>query len=195
LNADDLDIIAINVSPHLLKASIIAELVAKEGAQKWVEMLDPMIEWMANNPEAFMTAGLDTFCSILEKSDENLHVLVPKILRILYKVFTEREDISEQTREKILMLVFLCIGKVAWAEYEEPTVVQRCLGETYSAWMSIFTSVLHTSPEKLLGPKLQIFKILCILFRDIKSLSAQSTQGFVFTLFKCLKKYLENFIW
>lgn len=60
--------------------------------KKWNQLLEPMITWMNSNKEHFIQAGLDSFCVIFEKSDDRIHLLVPKMMKVLYQMFT-REDV------------------------------------------------------------------------------------------------------
>ena len=67
-------------------------MIARDGIKKWVQLLEPMISWMNSKKEHFMVAGLDSFCVIFEKSDDRVHLLVPKMMKALYEMFT-REDV------------------------------------------------------------------------------------------------------
>ena len=93
------------------------------------------------------------------------------------------------------MLVFLCFGKISWAVDVDDDAVTRCLEPVYDAWMGAFKAVLTHDTESNLGLKMQIFKILSVLFRDIKSYGSRSVQDFVFSMFKCLKSYQEYYTW
>jgi hypothetical protein len=93
------------------------------------------------------------------------------------------------------MLLYLSFGKFTWAEGVNDSIVQDCLGATYDIWMSLFISTLSTSPSKNLGLKLYIFRILSILFRDLRSFASKSFNQYIFILFKAVKDYLPIYLW
>lgn len=73
--------------------------------------------------------------------------------------------------------------------------MNECLSTTYDIWMSLFISTLSTSPSKNLGLKLYIFRILSIIFRDLKSYASKSFNQYIFILFKAVKDYLPIYLW
>ena len=93
------------------------------------------------------------------------------------------------------MCLYLCFNRVSWAEDTNDQVLRDCLGPTFNSWMGMFNTILATSASKMVGAKIQIFKILNVIFRDIKSYGATCIQTFMFSVFKGLQSYLEIYLW
>lgn len=51
------------------------------------------MDWMNSKKEKFMIAGLDTFCVVLENGSDDFHLLIPKLMGVLYSMFTN-ENVS-----------------------------------------------------------------------------------------------------
>lgn len=101
-----------------------------------------------------------------------------------------------------MILFYLSLTKLAWAENTDPKVLQACLEGTYDSWVGLFTSILSTEPHKIVGLKMQVFRvaistnqILCVIFRDLKVYAARSLQQLIFLIFRCLKSYFPLFVW
>ena len=99
------------------------------------------------------------------------------------------------------MLLYLSLTKLSWADGTDPDLLRSCLESTYESWIGLFTSILSTEASKIVGQKMQVFRvsdrdqILCVIFRDLKEYAARSMQQFIFLIFRCLKNYLPLFIW
>ena len=56
-------------------------------------------------------------------------------------------------------MLYLCFSKISWAEGVDDAVLTNCLEDTYSAWIGLFSSIMSTSPERMVGLKIQITKV------------------------------------
>jgi hypothetical protein len=84
-------------------------MIRKDGVKKWHHMLEPMVKWMNSKNEVFMVAGLDSFCVIFEQCDEDIHILVPNLMKALYDMFTKPDVLA--------FLIFFRFWKVQGKKY------------------------------------------------------------------------------
>jgi hypothetical protein len=67
----------------------MAELVDKEGVAQWEFHILDIVGWMATNEEpAIINAGCEAMCAIFMKTEEKLSFICPKLLPVLYQMFT-----------------------------------------------------------------------------------------------------------
>lgn len=57
------------------------------------------------------------------------------------------------------MLFYLSLTKLAWAESADPDLMDKCLGSTFDSWMGLFSSMIQTQSVKLIGIKMQVFRV------------------------------------
>lgn len=62
-------------------------------------------------------------------------------------------------REQVLMLVYLGITKLTWADETDPKILRACLDSTYDEWIKIFESILSSETTKSIGIKMQVFRV------------------------------------
>lgn len=77
-------------------------------------------------------------------------------------------------REKILLLVYLVLRSISFADGTDNSFVSKCLDNTYQIWMSLFLSALQTSPKSHIFIKKLVLKILIVIFRDFSMYSRKS---------------------
>ena len=78
----------------MTQASIITEIIKREGMEIWKELLEPMINWMNSDQANAMPSGLDTFCTIINDCDDRVHTIFPKLIPTLFKMFS-KADVDE----------------------------------------------------------------------------------------------------
>lgn len=71
----------------MTQAAVIAEMIKRDDAKQWVNLLTPMINWMCSDKQNSVACGLDTFCTILNETDDRMHVILPDLIPGLYKLF------------------------------------------------------------------------------------------------------------
>lgn len=68
-------------------------MIKRDGMTSWKELLEPMVNWMNSDQPNAVVSGLDTFCMILNEADDRVHVILPKLIPALYKMFA-RADVA-----------------------------------------------------------------------------------------------------
>ena len=71
---------------------IIAELIESyEEAKIWMDYLKELLKWMGTEDMNNVVAGLTSLIIIIEKADDSIYPLTPKILKMLFQIFTKPE--------------------------------------------------------------------------------------------------------
>ncbi len=91
---------------------------------------------------------------------------------------------TENLREKVLILLYITISSFAYADGVDDNIVHTCFDETYELWMSVFISTLQTSQKIFLGIKRFVVKILTVIFRDFTHYSKKSLQTSILPVWK-----------
>jgi len=67
--------------------------------------------------------------------------VVPLALPIMLEAFT-REEMGASGRAQTLVLFYLMVRGIAWADGIDNELVQGCLDETFNSWIALFLQIL-----------------------------------------------------
>lgn len=68
-------------------------------------------------------------------------LIVPIALPVLLEAFT-KEEMGAKGRAHTLVLFYLMVRGIAWADGMDNELVHNCLDETFSSWMALFLQIL-----------------------------------------------------
>lgn len=109
-------------------------------------------------------------------------------------MYIDLNKLSEEQREKILIVLNLSVSCFSFADGVKNELVEKCFAETYDLWISTFVSALQSSVGSLLGIKKQIFRILIVLFRDFTFFSKKSLTVVLMPVWKFLNSFLPVYL-
>ena len=73
----------------LIKSLTMAELIEQEGVSYWENHLLEIVAWMASSEDpAVVNAACEALCYIFQKTDDRMSFMCPKLLPVLYQIFT-----------------------------------------------------------------------------------------------------------
>jgi len=157
----------------------------------WSSPLVEFVNWMNSTEISVISASLELFCVIFSKIDNRIVPIIPQLLPVLFQIFANPDvkfwkkisskylffsQLTEELREKILVLLYLAISSFAYADGPNDQLVKECFDDTYQIWISLFISSLQTSPKSHIRIKKLIVKILTIIFRDFTHYSNKTMQ-------------------
>lgn len=96
--------------------------------------------------------------------------LTPLCLPVLLEAFT-KEEMGQNGRAHTLMLFYLMVRGIAWADGIDNELVERCLGETFDSWMVLFLQILQSQQNRNFTVKRNALKCLSVIFRDLLNYS------------------------
>lgn len=67
--------------------------------------------------------------------------MVPLAFPIMLEAFT-REEMGASGRAQTLVLFYLMVRGIAWADGIDNELVQGCLDETFNSWIALFLQIL-----------------------------------------------------
>jgi hypothetical protein len=68
-------------------------------------------------------------------------LLVPLALPIMLEAFT-KEEMGTSGRAQTLVLFYLMVRGIAWADGIDNELVHSCLDETFNSWIALFLQIL-----------------------------------------------------
>lgn len=92
---------------------------------------------------------------------------------ILLEAFT-KEEMGANGRAHTLVLFYLMVRGIAWADGIDNELVHSCLDETFGSWMALFLQILQSSNKKNFVVKRNALKCLTVIFRDLLNYSRNS---------------------
>ena len=67
--------------------------------------------------------------------------MVPLALPIMLEAFT-KEEMGTSGRAQTLVLFYLMVRGIAWADGIDNELVHSCLDETFNSWIALFLQIL-----------------------------------------------------
>jgi hypothetical protein len=114
-------------------------------------MIEMVLEKMNDDTEASIHLSLriiyNLFLAFEESSqDQELakqlySLVVPISLPVLLEAFT-KEEMGAKGRAHTLVLFYLMVRGIAWADGMDNELVHNCLDETFNNWMALFLQIL-----------------------------------------------------
>jgi hypothetical protein len=68
-------------------------------------------------------------------------LVVPLALPIMLEAFT-KEEMGTSGRAQTLVLFYLMVRGIAWADGIDNELVHSCLDETFNSWIALFLQIL-----------------------------------------------------
>jgi hypothetical protein len=118
------------------------------------------------------------------------------------KYFAVVMKLSEQFRERLLILVLLVIRTFSGYDGTQDTIVAECFADSYDTWMSLFVSglqvsiTIHTNMKRyFLKVQSSIIQSLTLIFRDMLRYSGRSLQGSLLPVWEFCYRVCPLYLW
>ncbi|CAD8159758.1 unnamed protein product [Paramecium octaurelia] len=181
-----------------LISSIIVSIIVLDPSHIWPSPLMELLNWMddINAVESSLELFLQLFGKLSETNGEHQNLLkeiVPSVLEKGFGIFAQPE-LNEMLREKILLMVYLVLRSISFADGTDNSLVNKCMDNTFQIWMSLFLSALQTSPKSHIFIKKLVLKILIVIFRDFGVYSRKSLALSLIPIWKFFNSITQLYI-
>lgn len=119
-------------------------------------------------------------------------MIVPLALPVMLEAFT-KEEMGSKGRAHTLVLFYLMVRGIAWADGMDNELVHNCLDETFTSWMALFLQILQSSTTRNFVVKRNALKCLTVIFRDLLNYSRTSINMILRPAWKLLNQTLPIF--
>lgn len=162
-------------------------------------MLDSVLDRMGADEECTIVMGLRVLYLMLCAFEQHAHdqelakdvyaMVAPKCLPVMLEAFT-KEEIGQTSRSNILVIFFLVVRGIAWADGIHNEMVNTCLNDTFSNWMALFLQILQSNTQRNFMVKRNALKCLTVIFRDLLNYSRSSLNMILKPAWKLLNQSL-----
>ena len=133
-------------------------IITLDPSHIWPSPLMELLNWMddISAVESSLELFLQLFGKLSETNGEYQNLckeIVPAVLEKGFSIFAQPE-LNEMLREKILLLVYLVLRSISFADGTDNSLISKCLDNTFQIWMVKLLHIYH-SPCSYLLSKLQ----------------------------------------
>lgn len=163
-------------------------------------MLDSVLSKINEDEEYLILGGLRVIYFLISAFEQHPHdqdlakdvyaLLAPKCLPVMLEAFT-KEEVGPHSRSNILIVFFLMVRGIAWADGIDNELVQACLDDTFSNWMALFLQILQSSTNRNFVVKKYALRCLTVIFRDLLNYSRSSLNMILKPAWKLLNQSLS----